>query len=183
MADAPDHQHLTPATVDFTRVARVASRVALELIHLVECEAELNVDLADVSPDWSSQAYVAFDTHPFDEPDDLSSFRTRADFLAVYVVGFDAQEATDLPDFSEAPPSVYVHGTFALAYEMSDPQGISNEDISHFAFANSTLHAWPYWRELAQSMTTRMGIPPLVIGTYKIPTSDDVEADEGDQDA
>jgi preprotein translocase subunit SecB len=63
-----------------------------------------------------------------------------------------------------------VEATFELEYEVKGGEPIEPRDVEHFAFANGTFQAWPYWREYAQSATSRMGVPPLVIGVYKIPS-------------
>jgi hypothetical protein len=62
---------------------------------------------------------------------------------------------------------------FRLEYAPAGLDGILEGDEEHFARTNGMLHAWPYWREAAQSMTVRMGLAPLVVGTFKIPWSGD----------
>jgi preprotein translocase subunit SecB len=44
----------------------------------------------------------------------------------------------------------------------------SKEEIEGFARLNGTFNAWPYLREIVQSTTTRMGIPPLILPLYRI---------------
>jgi len=50
---------------------------------------------------------------------------------------------------------------FALTY--SSKQEFSAEFLKVFAKRNVRLNTWPYFRELVQSMTQRMNIPPLVL--------------------
>jgi len=39
--------------------------------------------------------------------------------------------------------------------------------VELFARRNCRLNVWPYVREIVQSITTRMGFPPLIIPLYK----------------
>lgn len=74
------------------------------------------------------------------------------------------------------PPAVFLEVMFELAYEPRENGAeFDPDDIEHFTFVNATFNAWPYWRELAQSMTQRMGIPPVVVPVLKIPSPHDPE--------
>ncbi|MEF3087106.1 hypothetical protein ABQG71_17030 [Bacillus altitudinis] len=43
-----------------------------------------------------------------------------------------------------------------------------DEEIEYFAATNVPVNAWPYARETISSITTRMGLPSLVIPPFKI---------------
>jgi hypothetical protein len=119
-------------------------------------------------------AFLGFDTHSLGWSDNRHEFRAEAAFLALHVAGADAREEDEFPELEEDTElTVVIHAVFRLSYEVPESDEVSEEDLEHFSFANGTLHAWPYWRELAQSMTTRMGITPLIVGTYKIPSVHD----------
>jgi hypothetical protein len=51
--------------------------------------------------------------------------------------------------------------TFILMY--SSKQELPEEFLKIFSERNVPLNTWPYFRELVQSMTQRMNIPPLVL--------------------
>lgn len=61
-----------------------------------------------------------------------------------------------------------VEATFLVSYDVAHPQDISPEDVHHFARINPLYNAWSYWREFVHSMTTRMGLPPLLVPLLKI---------------
>lgn len=54
--------------------------------------------------------------------------------------------------------------------EIEDVQDIMLElknEVNQFVHQNVPINAWPYARETISSMTTRMGLPPLVIPALK----------------
>lgn len=58
---------------------------------------------------------------------------------------------------------------FNVSYEFSDPEGITEEQLEHFAGLNAVYNSWPYFRNVAQSATAEMGIAPLVIPVFRVP--------------
>ncbi|MCW2982982.1 MAG: hypothetical protein JWR63_552 [Conexibacter sp.] len=164
-------ERVGPRNVDFKAVARVSTQVTLSAVRLRMGHAALSVDAEDVPPDWSPACFVWFSTHAHVDSE-RSRLRVHASFVALYLPGFDG-EADELPDPDESEPAVDVEAGFELVYDFADPDAFDDDDAEHFAFANGTLHAWPYWREFAHSASGRMGVAPLIIGTYKIPSVHD----------
>jgi hypothetical protein len=167
-ADEHDNesQHLTLETLDFARVARVATQARQMSVSLRRCECELNAPSEAIEAAWSQSAFIGYDTHVVGRTDD--TFTSHAAFIAAYHHG---QEPSQGEPPADVDPEVFVEAIFELRYTLRG--AAEDEDLEHFAFINSTLHAWPYWRELAQSMTVRMGLPPLTVGPFKIPSSAD----------
>ncbi|MDO8208984.1 hypothetical protein [Conexibacter sp. CPCC 206217] len=162
-------EHAAP--FDFAAVARVSTQSELIAVRLKSSYTGCTVDAEEVPDEWSSDAFIGYRTrvsrHP--EPKD---FRTEASFIVV----FERDKTLDDIDInleSDSPPHVFAEVTFELQYALSDEAELHGGDLDEFAAANSTLHAWPYWREIAQSISARMGIKPLVVGTYKIPSAHD----------
>jgi len=61
--------------------------------------------------------------------------------------------------------------TYALIYNVKSEPSFGEEIkemAQEFARVNALVHVWPYARELTSSLTVRMGMPALVIGTYKV---------------
>ena len=56
--------------------------------------------------------------------------------------------------------------TFAALYNVSEE--ISEEELTSFGLLNVGFHVWPYWREFASSMTSRLKIPEFVLHLYTI---------------
>lgn len=182
MEHAHEHAGITPATVDFDAVARVASRVQLAGVSLVACNAEITVDAKDLPPDWGTSVFIGHHSHVHgwrlgEAGVSRQRVLARVAFIGVHHPNWNVDEMDELPPHDpNDPPAVFLEAMFELAYELRDDEEDSNEDdLEHFAFANATFNAWPYWRELAQSMTQRMGIPPVVVPVFKIPSKHDPE--------
>lgn len=61
------------------------------------------------------------------------------------------------PDSSD--PAVSIVAKFWLGYRFG--RGQTAEELEAFAHRDAVRHVWPHWRELVQSTTSRMGLPPL----------------------
>jgi preprotein translocase subunit SecB len=68
------------------------------------------------------------------------------------------EEETDL---KKVP--VRIQGEYELEYSIESFDQIKPENIKAFGSMNGIYNAWPYWREFVQSMTVRMGLPPLTL--------------------
>jgi hypothetical protein len=177
-----EYTGITPVTVDFDAVARVASRVQLTGVSLVSCNAEITVPTEEIKPDWSSSVFIGHQSHVHGWRRDESgaspeAILARVAFIGVHHPAWDLDVMEELPPYeADDPPAVLLDVMFELVYEpREDGAALDPEDLEHFAFVNATFNAWPYWRELAQSMTQRMGIPPVVVPVFKIPSAHDPE--------
>jgi preprotein translocase subunit SecB len=61
-----------------------------------------------------------------------------------------------------------IQAEFLLTYTYSGEISITDDIQEKFLETNVPLNSWPYGRELISSITTRMGYPALVIGTFKV---------------
>lgn len=57
--------------------------------------------------------------------------------------------------------------TFAAIYELKCE--LDEDAIEEFGHFNVGYHVWPYWREYASSIVSRMQLPQFVIPMYRIP--------------
>lgn len=64
-----------------------------------------------------------------------------------------------------------IDATFFLLYSIRSLEGLGDKALASFADLNGTYNAWPYWRELVQSITSRMDLPPLTIPVFKLPVA------------
>ena len=60
-----------------------------------------------------------------------------------------------------------VETTFCAYYSVSEK--IEDEAIDEFCRCNVGYHVWPYWREYASSIATRLRLPPVTPPLYQIP--------------
>jgi len=67
--------------------------------------------------------------------------------------------------------------TFHLLYSL--PIEFEPEDgcLEQFATVNGVYNAWPYWRELVQTSTGRIGLPGVVLPVYR-PVSKELDSGE-----
>ena len=155
----------TAAPIDYSSIARIASAVELRDIALRSSRASLNVAATEIPERWSGEAFVGFDTTVAEHPTESTNFTIKAAFIAVYKSGWGDEIHTELPAREpEDPPEIEIEASFELTYNVAEATELAEEDLANFALANGTLHAWPYWRELADDITTRMHVPRLVVG-------------------
>lgn len=159
--------------VDFRAVARVAKRTELLSVRLLSCHAECAAKPGELDREWFKNAFVGYRARVARAPGDDRTFLNEMSFIAMYMKDVDFRVADPSRVDESADPDVVLEVAFELAYQLVEDAQIEDGDLDHFALANSTLHAWPYWREIGQSVSTRMGIPPMVIGTYKMPSAHD----------
>ncbi|HWM54308.1 MAG TPA: hypothetical protein VNO20_02815 [Solirubrobacterales bacterium] len=161
------------APVDYASIARIASAVELRDIALRSSSASLNVLASQIPEDWSDHAFVGFDTTVGERRPDSQDFTIDSAFVAVFKAGWDS-ETHELPARDPGdPPEIEIHASFELTYTVSSDVGLQDQDLDNFAVANGTLHAWPYWREFADTITRRMHVPGLVVGVFKLPSRHD----------
>ena len=160
--------------VDYSSIARIASAVELRDIALRFSRASLNAAATEIPEHWSGLAFVGFDTKVVVRPADDRDFTIEAAFVAVYNSNWADEIHTELPEADpDDPPEIEIEARFELSYRAVEDAELAAEDLDNFAIANGTLHAWPYWRELADDITTRMHVPRLVVGVFKLPSRHD----------
>lgn len=54
-----------------------------------------------------------------------------------------------------------IEATFGIVYGVHSVDEFTSEQIAAAISPIGLANAWPYWREFVQSMTARMGLPPL----------------------
>jgi hypothetical protein len=74
------------------------------------------------------------------------------------------------------PESVYVEMTaeFGAQYSLRHQLDEAEFDaaMEEFGRFNVAFHVWPYWREYVQSTCCRMGIPPIPVPFFLVPSSE-----------
>lgn len=170
--------------IDYASIARIASAVELRDIALRSSRAILNVDAGEIPERWSGEAFVGFDTASEEYRADEQEFKINAAFIAVYKSSWSDEIPKELPELDpNDPPEIEIQAKFELTYRANEEIEFAPEDLKNFAIANGTLHAWPYWREFADDVTSRMHVPRLVVGVFKIPSRHDPGGRPEPQDA
>ncbi len=65
-------------------------------------------------------------------------------------------------------PIFQIVSVFLLEYQLADGFRPTPEELKAFVSANGLFHCWPYWRELVQNTTTRMGLPPVTLPFFRV---------------
>lgn len=68
---------------------------------------------------------------------------------------------------SDSAAMVEIDCTLLLVYRVSTPETVQEPQLKAFAEVNGIYNAYPYWREFAQSMAARMGVPGLVVPVFR----------------
>lgn len=62
----------------------------------------------------------------------------------------------------DGPAAISLKATFHVAYEFGESVlDLGPEGVRRFSQEVAAPEVWPYWREFAQSMTNRMGLPTI----------------------
>ncbi len=89
--------------------------------------------------------------------------RDPADAIVV-LTGLDLKAS---PTTEAEEPKLTIKSVFELRYSVPADLETSQESLDRFGRLNGVYNAWPYFRELVQSVLTRMGLPPLTIPLLK----------------
>jgi preprotein translocase subunit SecB len=130
-------------TVDLAAVNRVAKRVDLTGVRLVEISAKS--DPHAMGPKLSP----AVDLNCTVGEHDAANIQVLCDYT------FSAETETD--------KAIQSTIRYLLLYEVSGEETPSDSDLAEFAKANGALHSWPFVRELLYGLTSRMGFPPYTL--------------------
>jgi hypothetical protein len=129
-------------------------------VRLVEANARTRVRTVDEIPDDSGLS-ISHGGWVTDGPNEEGDFFVRAR-MEVKVVGATAEEE------SKDDPFLSVEVAFELAYRLPPEFKASKEELDDFAAVNGVFNAWPYFREVIQTATGRMNLPPIVIPLYHV---------------
>ncbi len=75
-------------------------------------------------------------------------------------------QASNLKDRSLQ--SFHIVAEFHAHYSLDKTVKASAAALDRFAATNGVFNLWPYWREFVQSMSTRMGLPPLTVPSFRV---------------
>jgi hypothetical protein len=151
------------------RAGLVARQAQLESVTLSRATVESRVDpLAPLPALRVEQGYRAGYTRPDEHPSHV--------YVAVEFQLSAAGAAGSEPE----PDVVTLHAEYLLVYAVQGDEDLPDDALEHFADLNGSYNAWPYWRELVQTVTGRVGLSAIVIPVYRPPvrTLDEEPASE-----
>lgn len=62
---------------------------------------------------------------------------------------------------------VELTATYQLAYALESAARYPEDALQYFAELNGVYNIWPYWRELVQTVTGRVGLSAIVVPVYR----------------
>ena len=138
----------------FQLLSSVSQFVELRSIVLRRATAETTVHPEDQSISWSyrQRHSVRFE------------LLSDSDRLRLYPAFEFAAYAADVPSNSLAT----LEAEYALTYELKLDANKEVEALKIFAEVNGPFAAWPYWRELVQTVTGRLGLPGVLVPVFKV---------------
>jgi hypothetical protein len=136
----------------------VARHVQLHSINLQDASLSARIDPLNVPEHLKlSQSYRA----RYERPD------TRPGKIYVFV---DFQFDAAPPEQGEGgTQSVHLEATYIVIYDLGNAADESEEALEQFAELNGAYNAWPYWRELVQTVTGRVGLAAIVVPVFRPP--------------
>ncbi|MEU7920664.1 hypothetical protein [Micromonospora zamorensis] len=106
-----------------------------------------------------------------------TSYNDGADFF-ILEIEYEVviQEVADTPPAEEADTTDLATMAFKLGclyrLELNDRAHPESSELDSFAKTMGTMALYPYAREFVQNITSRMGLPPLTLATFRLPFPD-----------
>ena len=67
-----------------------------------------------------------------------------------------------------AEPLVRINCTFVLIYAIKTWEGLSEDQFGAFAQTSGMFNVWPFWRQVVHTSTLHLGLPTIVLPTYRV---------------
>ncbi|MEJ5360210.1 MAG: hypothetical protein WHT06_16230 [Desulfobacterales bacterium] len=137
---------------EFDALKRVTEKAEILSVTLFECASSRSDDALaykEIKIDLSTSSKL------LEKDDDF--------FYAKVSFKFTGRPAED-----ETKVLVNIEASFVIKYLFPGASNISIKELESFCNINPLFNCWPYWREIIQSMTTRMDLPPFTLPLLKI---------------
>jgi hypothetical protein len=139
------------------RAALVARQVQLETVVLGS--ATVNSVLDPLAPPPVLRVEQGYRTRYDLAPEHPDRLVVRVEFQ------LSAQGEANGPD----QDVVTLAAEYLLVYAIPDAAAQPADAMEHFAELNGPYNAWPYWRELVQTVTGRVGLSAIVVPVFRPP--------------
>ncbi len=135
-------------------LSSVSQFVELRSIVLRKASAEATVHPEDRAANWTYKQRHAV------------RYELLADrnLLRLYPTFEFAAYAAETP----STPVATLEAEYALTYELKADANRETSALQVFAEVNGPFVVWPYWRELVQTVTGRLGLAGVVVPVFKI---------------
>lgn len=149
---------MTASDDDHRRAAaRVGAKASLLDVRMRRIDAELLTPAAE--PPYTATLEIS------------QSFDVEAEH-AVYTLRYAVEASTE-----DEKKVAYCHVEFVALYRLPEVHDFSEDDFAAFGEVSVIFSLHPYAREAVQSVTTRFGLPPLVLDVMRSPLDGPVAQD------
>ena len=154
-------------TTNLERAATVSRNVQIQSVTLAGANLQTNVDPLAVPEELEL-------TQEYRSTVDVKE--TRPDHLYVTVdFKFTAEEGSEE---SPGANAIELEASYLVVYALKNASEYAEDALEHFAWLNGAYNAWPYWRELVQTVSGRVGIASVVVPVFRPPIRDLSEEEE-----
>lgn len=130
----------------------------VELVSVSLAEAKLTSSIDPLKPpdliELSNKYRARFEVRP----EETHHLRVVIDF-DLAAAGNDRAESRR--------PILALKATFLLVYRLPPNAAYPEDSYEHFAWLNGPYNAWPYWRELVQTVSGRVGLAGVVVPVFR----------------
>ncbi|HEL7629278.1 TPA: hypothetical protein UL921_001059 [Stenotrophomonas maltophilia] len=150
-------------TTNLDLARRVAKHVEIQVVTLRSSSVKTNFDVLNIPGSLGlRQGYRAA----------CDDSRFRSEGILTILVGF-VFHASDAPEDEDTEPSdsdaLVVEAEYGITYSIDRDVDLDAKCLEHFAKVNGPYNAWPYWRELVQSISGRVGLTSITVPVFRPP--------------
>jgi preprotein translocase subunit SecB len=136
-------------------LAKVVARTDLKSLSLLNSDAWRSLDALD-HPRVSAE--IRMEGILLQEEEDC--------ILAKAIFSF-AGTPVDENETKSEQQVVSIKAEYLLVYSLPNKTDLSKEELENFCSINAMYNAWPYWREFIQTLSNKMGLPPMTLPLLK----------------
>lgn len=133
----------TPKPVDMAAVGRIARRVNLEDVSLIELSSRRK---------HIPRGALRLELKHFHQPRVWGPKRIEVESTYDFDVRDEDEEV-----------AISGRAVFHLSYALQEGEPVSETGVQHFATANGAYNSWPFMRSVLHDLTGRMGTPPYTM--------------------
>ncbi len=138
-------------TSDVELSAQVSDRVQIRHVILAESVVRRRADCSEPPSELSLRVEV----------------KTEASKQDQLLLVFPRFTLTGRDGTKSSEETLRIEALFVVKYQLTRHDGLKKSHFDAFGKVNGVFNVWPYWREYVQSVTVRMGLPPLTIPVFR----------------
>lgn len=144
-------------TTNIELAKKVARHVTLHSVTLCRANIESHFDPLAVPSEVNMMQ-----GHRCEYKNELIDDRKRLSVIAEFKFG-----AKEVNDGQEIRDLMELDASFLLIYSIPSDLKIEDRCFQYFADVNGPYNAWPYWRELVQTATGRVGLAGVTVPVFR----------------